>query len=96
MAGSGNEVDGWTSSENMQGHFEKHGQAMNYGSSRSYSAGARANMSAQGTISGTAKNGNGNRAYFNPSTGRLTLVNSNGRIISYMPSNERYFNKHFE
>jgi len=94
---------GWTSRRNLEYHFNpdpdrKHGAQLGYTNIRDYARGARENMNAFGTIGGYARNGNLSRGYFNIYTGRFTLVNENGRIITYFipRTGIRYFNNQFE
>ena len=88
---------GWTSEGNLQNHFDRHGSSMGYNNANQYGQGARNNMTAPGTTSAPARNGDGRTGYFNSSTGRLTIVNENGRIITYFEPSRgwEYFNEHF-
>ena len=90
----------WTSENNLQSHFgapRHHGRQMGYSNAQQYSRGATNNIFNPNTIVGNSLNQDGRVGYFNRITGRLTIVNANGRIITYFTPDKgrEYFNEHF-
>ena len=88
---------GWTSGYNLEEHFyeREHARVMGYRTLRQYASAARNNINSRGTISRTVADGR--TGHFNSRTNRLTITNSDGRIITfYEPTRGwAYFDERF-
>ena len=105
MAVPGNDSrrNGWTSNENLAGHFEDHGQG--HDSIDDYHSDAWDNINDPNTISRSApdRQGRMRTGHFNTRDGRLTITTPQGRKISFfipyprrpMERRRRYFDENF-